>query len=344
MRILTAVVLSSLLSTLCAQETAKELFDKAVAAQKEARGGKDRSKVEAFQKSVKETLAANAAAFKEGDGVYYRARLEMMSGDRDAAAATLKAFLATKPDTENGHEARLLAAQMAMGTKDGKPRELLADIKADKLSEQSRKVLEGMQSQLKADETREALTGKEPPAIAATKVLNGPADWSLASLKGKVVVVDFWATWCPPCRGIIPDLVKLQEKHAADGLQVAGVTRYYGYGMDFDETSKLPHGGKSVGDPRDPAKKLSEADEVKVNEDFVKAFHLNYPVVFSDATVAKDAYGVTGIPTVYVIGRDGKIVGNVVGGGALAHKELEEMVTKALGSAPTDAAGKKSGT
>ena len=188
-----------------------------------------------------------------------------------------------------------------------------------------------------------ALTGKEPPAIVATKVLNGPADWSFASSKGKVVVVDFWATWCPPCRGVIPDLVAMQEKHGSEGLQVVGVTRFYGYGMDFAADSKLPNGGKNVGDRTDPAKKLSEADELKVNENFVAAFKLNYPVVFTDASVAKDAYGVTGIPTVYVIGRDGKVVGHVVGGGKESHEKLEEMVKSALAAGAADAAGTKKG-
>ncbi len=331
MRIASVVVLSLLLSGLSAQETAKELFDKAVAAQKELRAGgrPEKAKVEAFQKSVKDSIAANASMLGEGDNLYYRARLEMLAGERDTGAATLKAFLATKPDTENGHEGRVMAAQLAMGQDEAAAREILSQVKADKLSEPTKKMFEGLQSQFKADDTRTGLTGKAMPAIPANKVLNGAADWSFAGTKGKVVLVDFWATWCPPCRAVIPGLVEMQEKHAAEGLQVVGVTRYYGYGMDFTADSKLPHGGKSVGD-RDPAKKLSEADELKVNENFVAAFKLNYPVVFTDASVAKDAFGVTGIPTVFVIGRDGKVVGNVVGGGDKAHEELEKMVASAL--------------
>ena len=113
--------------------------------------------------------------------------------------------------------------------------------------------------------------------------------------------------------------------------------------MDFAADSKLPNGGKNVGDRTDPAKKLSEADELKVNENFVAAFKLNYPVVFTDASVAKDAYGVTGIPTVYVIGRDGKVVGHVVGGGKESHEKLEEMVKSALAAGAADAAGTKKG-
>ena len=343
MRFVTVLAVSLLLSGLRAQDAPKDLFDKAVTAQKELRSGQqrpDKTKIDEFQKSVKDTLAANKDAFAKDDGVYYRGRMEMLANDRDAAAASFKTFHATKPDTEIGHEARVIAAQLA-GGREAEAKALLADVKPDKLSEPMRKSFEAMQSGFKAEETRNNLNGKEPPAIAATKVLNGPADWTFASSKGKVVVVDFWATWCPPCRQIIPDLVKLQEQHGAEGLQVVGATRYYGYGMEFEADSKLPHGGKSVGDARDPAKKLSEADELKVNEKFVAAFKLNYPVVFTDANVGKDGYGVTGIPTCFVIGRDGKVVGHVVGGGKEAHDKLEAMIKTALGSGAAEAAGKK---
>jgi thiol-disulfide isomerase/thioredoxin len=216
-------------------------------------------------------------------------------------------------------------------------------VKVDELSEQTKKMFESMQSRFKADDTRAGLSGKAAPAINAVKVLGGPADFSLTRYQGKVVVLDFWATWCGPCRQIIPDLVKLQEKHAADGLQVLGVTRFYGYGSDFDEDSKLPHGGKAVGSSSDPAKKLSQADELKVNENFIKAFNLNYPIVFSEETLAKEGFGVLGIPTVFVIGRDGKVVGHAVGSGAESHEKLVKMIEDALATGPVDASGKKGG-
>ncbi|HEX5050439.1 MAG TPA: TlpA disulfide reductase family protein [Planctomycetota bacterium] len=344
MRTIPILALTLLLSGLSAQETAKGIFDKLTAAQKELvpQGQRpDRAKLDAFQQTVKDTLAANTAVLGEGEGVYYRARLELMARDMEAATASFKSYVVKQPDADLAHEARLMVAQLTQGEDKAGAREMIAAIKADKLSEPSKKSLEAMQKSFKAEDTRTALTGQDAPSIPAEKVLNGAADWSLAGSKGKVVVVDFWATWCPPCRGIIPDLVKMQEKHAAEGLQIVGVTRYYGSGMDFTEGDQLPHGGKSVGGRKGSGKEMAQEEEIKVNENFIKAFKLNYPVVFTGENVAGDSFGVTGIPTCYVIGRDGKIVGHIVGGGEANHAKLESMIASALGTGAAEASGHK---
>jgi thiol-disulfide isomerase/thioredoxin len=354
MRFAAVLTFSLLLSGLSAQDNPKDVYEKFAAQQKEmmaqprpARGDQDamdkaRARADEFQKSVKDAIAANEKLLANGDGLYYRGKLQQMARDQKGATESFKAYVAASPDSDLSHEARLVLVQTTQREDKAAARQMVAAIKADKLSEGSRKMLEQVQSGFKAEDTRTGLTGKDAPAIAALKVLNGPADWSLAANKGKVVVIDFWATWCGPCRGIIPDLVKMQEKHGADGLQVVGVTRYYGYGMDFDANSELPHGGKSVG-AREGDKKLSEAAEIAVNENFVKAFKLNYPVVFGNETIGKEGYGVTGIPTCYVIGRDGKVVGHVVGGGPENHAKLEAMIAGALHTGAADAAAKKAG-
>jgi thiol-disulfide isomerase/thioredoxin len=101
---------------------------------------------------------------------------------------------------------------------------------------------------------------------------------NLASFKGKVIVLDFWATWCPPCKAEIPGFVELQDAYGAKGLQFVGVS------VDADDTPALL-------------------------KTFATEFKMNYPVlVGGDRDDLQDAYGpMWGIPTTYIIARDGRI-------------------------------------
>lgn len=135
--------------------------------------------------------------------------------------------------------------------------------------------------------------GSQPPEIAATSWMNwsGKEPPTLASLKGKVVVVEFWATWCGPCVAGIPHLNELHEKHAKDGLVILSLT--------------------------DQAKK----DYI---EEFLKPRNVRYTVgIGSDAI---SAYGVQGIPHAFVIGRDGLIAWQ----GHPADKEFDTAIAEQL--------------
>ena len=104
------------------------------------------------------------------------------------------------------------------------------------------------------------------------------ADWlnteplTLAALKGKVVVVEFWATWCPPCRASIPHLAKLNEKHQGDNFAMISLTN-------------------------EPKSKVV---------DFAKKSGMTWPVGCGSNTSGK--YGVKGIPHAFVIDPKGDIV------------------------------------
>jgi peroxiredoxin len=106
-------------------------------------------------------------------------------------------------------------------------------------------------------------------------------DVKLADFSNKVVLVDFWATWCGPCREEIPDLNKLYAEYRSKGLEIVGIS------MDSDG-----------------------ADAVK---QFVKEFKMDYPVVIGDDNIAEDFGGVSGLPTKFVIDRRGNIVKKYVG-------------------------------
>lgn len=113
--------------------------------------------------------------------------------------------------------------------------------------------------------------GKPALEFSAGKWLNTPP-LKLAGLKGKVVVLEFWATWCGPCRKSIPHLKELHSKYASKGLVLISLT---------DEA---------------PA----------VAENFVKENGMNYAVGLESPT--SEAYAVTGIPHAVVIDRSGKVV------------------------------------
>jgi thiol-disulfide isomerase/thioredoxin len=133
-------------------------------------------------------------------------------------------------------------------------------------------------------------------------------DLPLASLKGKVVVVNFWATWCEPCRFEIPEMIGFQQEYAEKGFTMLGVA------MD-DE-------GKSVVQP------------------FVEKTHfdldghsmtMNYPIVLGNDDIASKFGGLLGLPTTIVITRDGKIHKRFIG--QVNGPELEKEIKALLGSA-----------
>jgi thiol-disulfide isomerase/thioredoxin len=115
-----------------------------------------------------------------------------------------------------------------------------------------------------------SLVGKAAPEIKAAYWLNSDA-LTLAGLKGKVVVVEFWATWCPPCRKSIPHLIELNAKYAGKGVVIIG---------------------------------LSDEPKTKV-EPFAKEMKMTYAV--GGGTTSLKDYGINAIPTAFIIDTEGKV-------------------------------------
>lgn len=121
---------------------------------------------------------------------------------------------------------------------------------------------------------------------------------SLADYKGKTVMVNFWATWCPPCRAELPDIVKLRNELGPKGFEVIGIS----------VSERVPP-GKTV---------------VQLLEEFMSANKMEYPMLYlqvdneanmkvtSELTTAYG--GISGIPSTFIVDKNGNITQNFVGG------------------------------
>jgi thiol-disulfide isomerase/thioredoxin len=138
------------------------------------------------------------------------------------------------------------------------------------------------------------LRGKPAPNFTLKTPDGKPV--SLADFKGKAVMVNFWATWCPPCKMEMPWLIDLQRKYAAQGFTVIGI---------------------SEDDPP-----FTQVDS------FTRQIGVNYPIVIADDSTSKAFGGIDYLPASYYIGRDGKVV--VETAGLVSKEEIEANIQKIL--------------
>ena len=159
---------------------------------------------------------------------------------------------------------------------------------------------------------RPAASQNAPAATAAledapkfsVKDLQG-ADVSLAQYKGKVVLLNFWATWCEPCRIDIPWLIEFQNKYGARGFTVLG--------MAMDE------GGKKDVEPFVKDERF-DVDGQKLA--------MNYPILIGNDAVGDSFGGLLGLPTTVLVSRDGKMIKTFIG--LVDHEKFVKAIEEQL--------------
>jgi peroxiredoxin len=159
------------------------------------------------------------------------------------------------------------------------------------------------------------MTGKSPLTVAAPTGAGKPAPdftlqsidgqtFHLADLRGKAVVVNFWATWCEPCKIEMPWFVELQKQYGPAGLQILGISA--DEGTSIDELEK-----------------------------FAKGMGVNYPVLLGKEKVAQEYGGIQFLPVTVYVDRNGNVVDKVFG--LKGRAEIEDDIKKALGQNQTTA-------
>jgi thiol-disulfide isomerase/thioredoxin len=140
-----------------------------------------------------------------------------------------------------------------------------------------------------------AMEGKDAPDIEGEIVANGMGSFSLAAQRGRPVLLDFWATWCPPCRAEAPVVSRAAERYKGRAA-VVGV-----------DTSDAP--GKAAA--------------------LAAGIGITFPVVYDDADRIAHAYGVSTLPTLVLVSRDGKILATRTG--LSGDAEIDALMKQALG-------------
>jgi thiol-disulfide isomerase/thioredoxin len=164
-----------------------------------------------------------------------------------------------------------------------------------------------------------ALIGSDAAPLAIEAWVNGDP-LTDEDLKGKVVLLDFWAIWCGPCIATFPHLREWQEKYAEKGLVIIGLTKYYNYAWN-DEAGRATRSQE----------KVEPEAEQQMLQKFAEYHNLHHRFAIQKDDSLAEFYGVTGIPHVVVVDREGKVLLMKVGSGDESAKAIEAAIEKAIG-------------
>ena len=143
------------------------------------------------------------------------------------------------------------------------------------------------------DSSQESKVKFEAPDFSLKDVAGN--SFKLSDYAGKVKIIDFWATWCPPCRMEIPDFQSLHEKYSAGDFVMIGIS--------LDDNSEIV-------------------------KNFIDQYKVTYPIVMGNEDVANSYGGIRGIPTTFVVDKEGKVYKKYIG--YTEGKVFEEDITALL--------------
>lgn len=132
-------------------------------------------------------------------------------------------------------------------------------------------------------ETKISLIGQPAPEISIEKWINSEP-LSLGALRGRVVLMEFWATWCRPCEEMIPTLGRLDDEHGASGLVIIALTRHYLAYQAADE---------------------EQMREVELIQSYIDKHGIKFPVGIAQDERAQELYGANGLPSLVLVDRRG---------------------------------------